>query len=89
MKKSAVILVKKFICGHFGQDLPSLFKIKNHSKRTRSNGFTLEIPLVKLQLTKSMFRSMGVTIYNDLPISYRKIEELSVFQKAVSKFFKS
>ena len=88
MKKSAVILVKKFICGHFGQDIPNLFTVKNHGKSTRNNGFILEIPLVKLQLTKSMFRSMGVTIYNDLPLSHRQIDEFSAFKEAVSKYFK-
>jgi len=47
----------------------------------------LEIPRVKLQLTKSGFRSTGVKIYNDLLIEHRQVESFSIFKKVVTNYF--
>ena len=54
-----------------------------HEQYTRNNGFTLEVPEVKLQVAKSNFRSMGVKIYNDLPIQSRQTDSLLIFKEHI------
>ena len=61
--------MKKCLNGELSENFENFFDIRNHERTTRNHGFLLQIPKVKLQLAKSGFRSMGVKIYNDLPIN--------------------
>ena len=47
----------------------------------------LEVPKVKLQVAKSSFRSMGVKIYNGLPIHSRQTDSLLIFKEHIKNHF--
>ena len=51
--------------------------LQNHGRRTRNDGFKLKIPQTKLKYAQSGFFSMGVTVYNELPLQ-RKIENFNM-----------
>ena len=46
-----------------------------------------KITFIKLKYAKSGFYSMGVTLYNELPLNIRKIESFNLFRKNVLKIF--
>ena len=73
--------------GEVCDNMNGMFVVKQHGITTRNNGYKLEIPLVKLKLTKSLFRSMGVTIYNNLLIEHRKINSLLHLKKDITVYF--
>ena len=81
------MLVRKCMLNKVCDNMNGMFVVKQHSITTRNNGYKLEIPLMKLKLTKSLFRSMGVTIYNNLLIEHRKIDSLPPFKKAITSYF--
>ena len=87
IKRHTAMLVKKCMLNKVCDNMNGMFVVKQHSITTRNNGYKLEIPLVKLKLTKSLFRSMGVTIYNNLLIEHRKIDSLPPFKKAITSYF--
>ena len=82
------MLVKKCLNNELCNNFEGFFEIRHHQRSTRNNGFLLQVPKVKLQLAKSGFRSMGVKIYNDLPIEYRQVDSLFTFGKLVTEYFK-
>ena len=45
-----------------------------------------EVPQVKLRVTKSIFRSMGAQIYNDLPIGNRQTDSFVIFKDPLRKY---
>ena len=47
-------------------------KQEHTKKATRNNGFLLQVPKVRLQLTKSCFRSMVVKFYNSLTAEHNQ-----------------
>ena len=63
------------------------FKVQSHGRGTRNDGYRLQIPFIKLKYAKSGFYSMGVTLYNELPLNIRKIESFNLFRKIVLKIF--
>ena len=63
------------------------FTLKVHDKPTRNNGALLCIPKVKLKLAKSGFFSMGVKIFNALPIEIRRTESFSDFRNRVKHLY--
>ena len=87
IKRHTAMLVKKCMLGEVCDNMNGMFVVKQHGITTRNNGYKLETPLVKLNLTKSLFRSMGVTIYNNLLIEYRKINSLLHFKKDITVYF--
>ena len=76
IKKHALMLVKKCSNGEVFEIFDSFFEIGTHKKTARNNGFSFQVPKMRLQLTKSCFRSMGVKFYNSLPIEHRQAEFL-------------
>ena len=48
----------------------------------------IEVPKVKLKVTKSSFRSMGVKIYNDLPNINRQTRSFVIFKELLRKHVK-
>ena len=88
IKRHAAMLVKKCLNNELCNNFEGFFEIRHHQRSTRNNGFLLQVPKVKLQLAKSGFRSMGVKIYNDLPIEYRQVDSLFTFGKLVTEYFK-
>ena len=63
------------------------FKVQSHGRGTRNDGYKLQIPFTKLKYAKSGFFSMGVTLYNELTLNIRKIENFNLFRKNVLKIF--
>ena len=72
--------------GEVCDNMNGMFVVKQHAIKTRNNGYKLKIPLVKLKLTKSLFRSMGVTVFNNLLIEHHKIDSLPP-KKALTSYF--
>ena len=81
MKKQTVLLVRKCLDKQICENFPNFFTVRAHEQNTRQNGVMLEDPKVKLQVFKSSFRSMGVKIYNGLPIQSRKTDSLLIFEE--------
>ena len=87
MKKHAVLLVRKCLDRQCCENFLNFFTLRAHEQNTRNNGFMLEVPKVKLQVAKSSFRSMGVKIYNDLPIQSRQTDSILIFKEQIMKHF--
>ena len=87
MKKHAVLLVKKCFIRQLCENFQDFFTVRAHKQNTRNNGFMLEVPKVKLQVVKSSFRSMGVKIYNDLPIQNCRTDSLLIFKDHIRNHF--
>ena len=87
IKKHALLLVKKCLNGKVCEIFDNFFEIRTHEKTTRDNGFLLQVPKVRLQLSKSCFRSVGVKFYNSLPIEHRQVECTRNFRDLVTKYF--
>ena len=87
MKKHAVLLVRKCLDRQFCENFRNFFTVRVHEQNTRNNGFMLKVPKVKLQVAKPSFRSLGVKIYNDLPIQSRQTNSLLVFKEQIKKHF--
>ena len=87
MKKHAVLLLKKCLDRQLFENFQDFFTVGAHEQNTRNNGFMLEVPKVKLQVAKSSFRSMGVKIYNDLPIKSRQTDSLLIFKEHIRNHF--
>lgn len=83
----SIMLVRKCIdnktCGTFNQ----YFVLQNHGRGTRNDGFKLKIPQTKLKYSRSGFFSMGVSVYNKLPLEIRKIENFKLFRTNVFNHF--
>ena len=47
----------------------------------------LEVPKVKLQVAKSRCRSMGVNIYNNVPIQSGQTDSLLMFKERIKNHF--
>ena len=71
------------------ENFQNVFTIRAYEQNTRNNGFMLETPQVKLKVTKSNSPSMGVTIYNDLPIINLRTDSFVIFKELLRKHFKS
>ena len=69
-----VIFVKKCINKDTCENFCNYFQIKSHGVHTRNNSSLLVIPKVRLQFAKSGFFSMGVKIYNVLPLDIRQTD---------------
>ena len=54
------MLAKKCLNGEVCEIFDNFFKTRTHEKSTRNNGFFLQVSKVRLQLTESCFRSIGV-----------------------------
>ena len=87
IKFHSILLVKKCLNGMVCDEFKEYFKIKTHSKTTRNNGYMLCIPKVKLQFAKSGFFSMGVKIYNSLPVEIRQTDCLIDFRNKSREHF--
>ena len=74
MKKHAVLLVRKCLDRQFCESFQNFLTVRTHEQNTRNNGCMLEVLKVKLQVAKSRFRSIGVKIYNDLPMQSRQTD---------------
>lgn len=85
--KHAVLLVKKCLDCNICEDLESYFEFNIHCQNTRQNSTMLSIPKVKLELAKSGFFSMGVKIFNTLPIEIRRTESFQDFRNRVISHF--
>ena len=87
LKKQSIMLVRKCLEGRTCTSFRDYFKVQSHGRGTRNDGYRLEIPFIKLKYAKSGFYSMGVTLYNELPLNIRKIESFNLFRKNVLKIF--
>ena len=81
------MLVKKCLNGKVREIFDNFFEIRTHEKSSRNNGFLLQIPKERLQLTKSCFRSMGVKFYNSFLIEHRQAECTGNFRDLLTKYF--
>jgi hypothetical protein len=86
IKKEALILVKRSLENATCSNFEGYFKIHQHTKSTRNHGHLVALPKVKLELGKQSFKYSGAKLFNDLPLSIRKAESLSLFEKEVSAF---
>ena len=87
MKKHSVLLVRKYLDRQLFENFQSYFTARAHEQNTRNNGIMLEVPKVKLQVAKSSFRSMGVNIYNNLPIQSPQTDSLLIFKERIKNNF--
>jgi hypothetical protein len=87
INRHAVLFVKKCMLGNTCENFKNYFTIKTHERVTRNNSLTLTIPKVKLKLAKSGFFSMGVKIFNSLPIEIRRTDSFTDFKNKVKKFY--
>jgi hypothetical protein len=85
--KHAVLFVKKCLSDNTCENFKNYFTIKTHERVTRNNSSTLTIPKVKLKLAESGFFSMGVKIFNSLPMEVRRTESFNDFRNEVKKFY--
>ena len=81
------MLVKKYLNGEVCEIFGNFFEIRTHGKTTRNNGFLLQVPKVRLQLTKPCLRSVDVKFYNSLPIEHRQVECTEGFRNLLTKYF--
>ena len=87
MKKNAVLLVRKCLDRQFCENFQNFFTVRVHEQNTKNNRFMLEVPNFKLQVAKSSFRSMGVKLYNGLPIQSRQTNSLLVYREQIKIHF--
>ena len=80
------MLVKKCLNGEVCEIFDNFFEIRTHEKSTRNNGFLLQVPKVRLQLTKSCFRLKGVKFYNSLPVKHPQPECTGDFRNLLTYF---
>ena len=80
------MLVKKCLNGEVCEIFDNFFEIRTHEKSTRNNGFLLQVPKVRLQLTKSCFRLKGVKFYNSLPVKHRQAACTGDFRNLLTYF---
>ena len=82
MKKHAVLLVRKYLDRQLHENFQNFFTVGAHEQNTRIMEYK-----VKLQVAKSSFRSMGVKIYNDLPIKSPQTDSLLIFKEHIKNPF--
>ena len=87
LKKQSILLVRKCLERKTCTNFIDYFKVQSHGGGTRNDGYKLQIPFTKLKYAKSGFFSMGVTLYNELPLNICKIENFNLFRKTVLKIF--
>lgn len=87
--KHSVVIVRKCLDGMVCENFDNYFEKLSHRFTTRNNKISLKIPVVKLKYAKSGFFSMGTTIYNNLPIDIRSIENFNDFRNKVLYYFRS
>ena len=87
IKKHSVLLVRKCMENETCENFKNYFKMNLHGRVTRNNGHSLKIPNTKLKYAKCSFFPMGVTLYNDLPLDIRRVEDFITFKKFVNKFY--
>ena len=89
INRHVVLLVRKCLEGLTCENFTKYFAIQNHTKHTRNNNAMLQIPKVKLQIGKLGFYSMGVKMYNTLPLNLRKKESYQLFRKSLFTHFQN
>lgn len=87
IKKEALVFVKKSLENVTCNNFSGYFKIRQHTKSTRNQGYFVELPKVKLEIGKQSFKYCGAKLYNDLPLTIRKAESLDLFKREVKAFF--
>ena len=63
-----IMLVRNCFKRKLYENFQNFLTVRTHEQNTRNNRPMLEIQIVELRVTKFSFWSMGVKIYNDLPI---------------------
>ena len=64
------MLIRKCVQKETRENFKDCFKIQSHDRVTRNNNYLLQIPKKKLEYAKNGFFSMGVTLYNELPMIF-------------------
>jgi hypothetical protein len=63
------------------------FERLQHEKNTRNNGFSLKIPKIRLESTKSAFYYNGAIRFNKLPFDVRATGSFMQFKRALKEHF--
>ena len=87
MKKRACTIVKNCLIGKVCNNFKGYFTINEHSINTRNKNKLLKLPKVKLQFGKKSFKFQGAKVYNELPLSIRKCENLEHFKTLLGQHF--
>lgn len=80
------ILVYKCLHHQCPEYMTDLFVHFKNSCTRQNDNRTLRVPIAKKECLRSSFAVSGAKLWNDLPISLRKIESLSVFKTQLFKF---
>ena len=88
LKRECLIMVKKCVNNEFNCDVfNNYFSLINHEKNTRNNLFSIKLPRVKLEVTRRGFFFSGGSMYNNLPLAFRKIVSTNDFKNSISEYF--
>ena len=85
--KHAALLVRKCLDENVCENFHGYFSRNIHRVSTRNNGLTLHVPRVKLEVANASFFSMGVRIFNSLPIEIRQVDDFNGFRKLCRAHF--
>lgn len=86
-KRYACLLVRKCMDGTACCDFNIYFKQTKHRISTRNNGNLLQLPKVKLNVSKNSFYFMGAKLYNDLPLEIRKEASFNMYKRKLKEFY--
>jgi hypothetical protein len=70
-------------CSNFN----NYFERLQHEKNMRNNGFSLKIPKIRLESTKSAFYYNGAIQFNKLPFDVRATDSFMQFKRALKEHF--
>ena len=62
------------------------FDKAEHGKFTRNCKYMVKLPKIKLEYCRNSFFYMGAKLYNELPLTVRKMEKLDEFKKHLKEF---
>lgn len=88
INKEALMIVKRTLENVTCQNLEGYFKLNNHEKTTRNNGYLVQLPKFKLKIGQESFCYSGAKLFNSLPLEIRKEESITEFEKNIKYFLK-
>jgi hypothetical protein len=80
-------MVRNCLDGNVCSNFMNYFEINTHERSTRSSGYSLKLPKIRLEYSRRSFYYMGAKLYNDLPLNIRKAEDYKSFNKLLKGYF--
>ena len=86
IEKHAILIVGTCLSGSACPSFRGYFRKIEHAKSTRNSGKLLELPKVRLEITRSAFFFMGANLFNALPMTVRQSVDHNFRNEVVRHF---